>query len=204
MRTIYLDIETTVWFDAPEIAHLARWQQIAHLPLGLVVTWSADADWQEWPAETTPALWEQLTASGTQVVTWNGDEFDLPRVALEALRYGYDGLPHVDPLRSFDLMAWIIRETKRLDGKGRWYKLDTIAEVNLGRGKLADGKQAAVWLASNDPVQRDQALAYCRDDVQILRDLHARLVRGEHLILPVRPDRREYRELALAREGEPT
>lgn len=69
MRTIYLDIETTIWFDAPEIAHLARWQQLAALPIGLIITWDGELDWRVWPPETTPALWGQLTAPNTQVVT---------------------------------------------------------------------------------------------------------------------------------------
>lgn len=197
MRTIYLDIETTVWFDAPHLAHLARWQQLARLNWGLCETWSADVGWQSWPAEAAPILWEQLTLPDTQVVTWNGDEFDLPRIALEALRYGYDGLPHADPLNSFDLMAWIIKETKRLDGKGRWYKLDTIADVNLGRRKVADGKQAAVWLSSGTDEEVRLAAQYCRDDVQIVRDLHQRLIDGHALLCPARPDRREYTDLRL-------
>lgn len=200
MRTIYLDIETTRWFDAPELAHLPRWQQIAHLPIGIIITWDADQGWREWRQEQTPALWAELTAPATQVVTWNGDEFDLPVIAVAARSSGYGGTPEVDPLTSFDLMAWIIKESKRLDGKGRWYKLDVIAQANLGRGKLADGKQAAVWLASGSEADRAQALAYCRDDVQILRDLHARLLAGEPLICPARPERREYRELALTLE----
>lgn len=95
-------------------------------------------------------------------------------------------------------MAWIIKETKALDGKGRWYKLDTIADVNLGRNKIADGKQAAAWLASSDPDGRARALQYCCDDVEILRELHERLAGGGQLICPARPDRREYRELALS------
>jgi hypothetical protein len=198
MRTIFLDIETTAWFDAPEIATMARWQQIAWLGWGLAVTWDADCGWREWASETTPALWEELTDLGVQVVTWNGDEFDLPRVAVEARRHSDDPLmPELVPLDSLDLMAWIIAETKRLDGKGRWYKLDLIAQANLGRGKIADGKQAAIWLAGGSAEERAQAAQYCRDDVQLLIDLHARLVAGEPLICPARPERREYRELRL-------
>jgi hypothetical protein len=198
MRTVYLDIETTLWFDAPELAGVPRWQQLARLPWGLVVTWDELGGWREWEAAHAPGLWSLLTGGDRQIITWNGDEFDIPYVAVQARIRGYPNPPELEPVSSFDLMAWITRETKRLDGKGRWYKLDTIAAVNLGRGKIADGKQAAVWLQSGDPAERAQALQYCRDDVQILRDLHERLLGGGRIICPARPDRREYRELALS------
>ena len=93
----------------------------------------------------------------------------------------------LDPLgRVIDLFDDIRRTT------GRWYKLDTIAEANLNRRKIAHGQQAAKWLRSGDT---RRVVAYCRDDVELVRDLYQILARGEALRLPPRPERGETEEL---------
>lgn len=78
---------------------------------------------------------------------------------------------------------------------GRWYSLETIAQHNLNRGKLADGQRAAEWLRSGDPEQIAKATEYCRHDVQLTIDLHAILLAGSPLRLPPRAKRQELNEI---------
>jgi hypothetical protein len=204
--TIYLDIEILDWFQGPEIAALPRWRQHAALRFGLATTYSengVDAQGQEdrgwrtyWPADIK-TLWLDICRSTGPIVTWNGDEFDIPYLIVQAVRADITSDPWRDLPDSFDLMALIRRESKRIDGKERWYKLEAIAYANLGRGKSGHGDEAAAWLRSGDPELIQRAADYCRDDVQLVMDLHQKLLAGEPLICPARPERREFSELRI-------
>lgn len=203
---IYLDLEVCDWFQDEAIAALPRWKQHAALRFGLATTCidngtdtdgQQDAGWQTWRGGDLFYLWRELTTMPGPIVTWNGDEFDIPYLIVQAVRGGLTTDPWSELPDSLDLMALIRRESKRLEGKERWYKLEVIALVNLGRGKISHGDEAAAWLRSGDPELIQRAADYCRDDVQLVMDLHARLLSGEPLICPARPERREYRELRI-------
>jgi hypothetical protein len=204
--TIYLDLETLDFFNDPAIAPLPRWRQHAALRFGLATTYvdngrdaqgQEDAGWATWWPDRIKALWLHVCQSSGPIVTWNGDEFDIPYLIVQAVRTGITTDPWQQLPESLDLMALIRRESKRLEGKERWYKLDVIAYHNLGRSKISSGDEAAAWLRSGDPELIQKAADYCRDDVQLIIDLHQRLLAGEPLICPARPDRREYTELKI-------
>jgi hypothetical protein len=195
--TIYLDVEVLDFFNDPEIAPLPRWRQHAALRFGLATTYdSANGFTTYWP-DDIGALWHALCTIPGPIVTWNGDAFDIPYLIVQAVRMGITRDPWQELPDSLDLMALIQRESKRMSGKERWYKLDVIAYANLGRSKIGHGDEAAAWLRSGDPELIQQAAAYCQDDVQLVRDLHAQLLAGSPLICPSRPDRREYEELRI-------
>lgn len=204
--TTYLDIEILDWFQDPAIAALPRWRQHAALRFGLATTYidngvdargQEDCGWQTWWPDDIKQLWLSIVRASGPIVTWNGDEFDIPYLIVQAVRAGITTDPWRDLPESLDLMALIRHESKRLSGKERWYKLEVIAQANLGRGKIGHGDEAAAWLRSGDPELIQRAADYCRDDVQLLIDLYARLRSGEPLICPARPDRREYDELRI-------
>lgn len=175
---IYLDTETTRFFADPEIARLPRAEQIPALAkyFGIGVTYDTSYGWRSWQAHETPALWNALI--GQQVVGWNVIWFDVPLVQQAAVLAGVSD-PGLDPWFSLDLFAEIRTRT------GRWYKLEEVAQVNLGRGKLGDGQQAAIWLRSGDPERIAQAAVYCREDVQLVIDLHY-VAQTAGLLLPAR------------------
>jgi len=175
---IYLDIETTSFFSDPEIARLPRAQQIPALAahFGVAVTWDAVDGWRTWYAGDVTDLWEALR--GNQIAGWNVIHFDVPLIQQAASLAGAPD-PGLDPWTALDLFAEIRTRTSR------WYKLEEIAQANLGRGKSGDGQQAAEWLRSGDLALTIRAADYCRLDVQLVIDLHA-LARTVGLLLPAR------------------
>jgi len=199
--TVYFDVEILDWFQDEHITKLEQWRQHAALRFGLATTYADDHGFSTWMPAEIGALWRYLCISPGPIVTWNGDQFDLPYILTQATIAGFTtNNPWSELPGSLDLMTQIRKYTKRIDGKERWYKLDVVALANLGREKIAHGDQAAEWLRSGDPALIEKAAEYCRDDVQIVKFLHDRLTRGEGLILPARPERREFRELRITLE----
>jgi hypothetical protein len=208
---IVLDIETLDFFDDPHIKRLPRPIQLLAMQFGCAYTYDTTADmWVSyWPVDhNTPlppdesvlcdrhalmALWRRLI--NQTILGWNLFEFDMPYIMLHINKLGYEGDAWLDPMSIIDLMA-IIKRATRPFGKDRWYKLGDIAQVNLGRGKLGDGRQAAEWLRSGDPALVARAAAYCREDVQLCLDLF-RLSQTTGLLLPARPERDEESDLRL-------
>lgn len=201
---IYLDIETLDFFQDVHIARLPREAQLAAMRFGCAVTYHSRLEqWREW--RTPSRLLDKLIWDWNPVVGWNILDFDLPVIANNAVARGWtpgEQLPYAESWRDclsasriIDLMA-LIRDATR-----RWYSLETVAVTNLGRGKLADGQQAAEWLRSGGPEQIARALEYCRHDVQLVIDLHAILLRGEPLRLPPRAKRQEINEMLWWLDG---
>jgi hypothetical protein len=196
MSTIYLDLEVLDCFQDPHIAKLPRFRQLAAMRFGLATTYAEPLGMVTWWPEQIGDLWERLT-SCSRIVGWNSDEFDIPYLIVQAVRLRLTHDPWGELPPTLDLMDLIKRETKRLDGKERWYKLDVIAWHNLGRNKISSGDEAAAWLRSGERALIQKAADYCKDDVQLVIDLHRKLLAGEPLICPARPDRREYQEVRV-------
>lgn len=194
---IYLDIETENFFGDPEIKSLPRDQQIAAMRFGCAVTYrTTTGGWCNFRAEHVINLYNHLCWCGEPVVGWNIIDFDKPVIVHSAKRAGWRVLEiEHETIEMLDLFAEIRHCT------GRWYSLETIAQANLARGKLADGQRAAEWLRSGDPVQIAKAFEYCRHDVQLVIDLHAILLRGEPLRLPPRAQRQEINEVLFWLDG---
>lgn len=186
---VFFDIETRDFFDDPQIAVLSRPLQLQALRFGIAVTYDDAADeWREWMPDDLPALWAYLV--NKDVCGWNIVAFDMAVIAYNLSRLHNYPAADLDPMGAiFDLFHDIRWDTNR------WYKLDVIAERNLGRGKIAHGQQAAEWLRSDDPKLWRKAMVYCWDDVQLVVDLWRKLERGERLLLPPRPERNETVEI---------
>lgn len=192
---IYLDIETTTWFSDPDIKALPRDQQIKAMRFGCAVTYNEAAnEWLDWQAHDVADLYAYLGyLPETILAGWNVKDFDWPVICNNAQSIN----PALRPCspQLYDPFDLIRQKT------GRWYSLETIAQHNLGRGKLADGQKAAEWLRSGDPDLVTRALEYCRYDVQLTMDLTAILRSGEPLRLPPRAQRQEWNEMMIWNEG---
>lgn len=201
--TVFLDIETTTWFDQDHIKALPRDQQIKAMRFGCAVTCfvndevaSDEPVWQEWTANQIDALYHYLCWANQQICGWNSLAFDWPVIINNAERAGVQLLEiEHETVRHADLFDFIKEKT------GRWYSLETVAQANLGRGKLADGQKAAEWLRSGEPDLVAKALEYCRYDVQLTMDLAAILKRGEPLRLLPRAQRQELNEVLIWNDG---
>lgn len=166
---LYLDIETETFFNDPDLAAMPREAQIMAIPFGLAVTYVEQGGWKTWFSEDAAALWKVLTFEPVTVVGFNIQQFDLPIIYHSAGARG-GAWPRV-----VDFFEQIKAAT------GRYAKLDDVARATLGRSKTADGKQAAQWLRDGEI---DNVVAYCREDVEIVKALHQHALQGEPLILP--------------------
>lgn len=185
---IFLDIETLDFFQDEHIKSLPRDKQLEAMRFGIAVTIDDE--------ESSPRIWREadiielynyLVWCGKAVVGWNIDSFDLPVIVHSARRAGWDMLEiEHETIRTFDLFAEIRKYTNR------WYKLETVCQSTLGRGKLADGQRAAEWLRSGDT---QKAIEYCTDDVTLVQELHNRFSMGQRIILPPRPERGEINRI---------
>lgn len=175
MSDLFFDIETL------DLAGPGR--AISQVRYGIAVTCSHDqlAErelWLEWQTDEVAGLWSQISCAD-RVIGWNVKSFDLPIVAAAA------GCAFSPALCVVDLFDEIRQAT------GRWYKLGDVAERNLGRGKSGRGDMAVEWLRSGDPVLLCKAFEYCRDDVELTKELFEKAEHGG-LILPTLTRRGNY------------
>lgn len=148
MRVITLDIETAGVFSGP----------IEPSKLEMTICCTHDSETGEFGSflqPELPQLWPLLERADV-LVTYNGDHFDLP-----ILNKYYAG--DLSKIKSVDLL----KEVKNV--LGRRLKLDNLAEATLGRGKTADGLQAAKWWAEG---LVDKVREYCIADVKVTRELY--------------------------------
>jgi DEAD/DEAH box helicase domain-containing protein len=99
----------------------------------------------------------ELLKSANLVVGFNSRRFDY------AVLSGYTGEDYRLTLPSLDLL-------ESLHGVlGFRVKLDHLAQETLGRGKSADGLQSLEWVKQG---RLDLVEAYCRQDVEVMRDVY--------------------------------
>ena len=90
------------------------------------------------------------------LVGYNSDHFDIP-----ILNKYYAG--DLTKIKSVDLM----KEIKQV--LGRRLKLDNVAEVTLGKGKISNGLEAIGWWKQG---LVEKVREYCLDDVRITEELY--------------------------------
>ena len=153
MPEIYLDTETQRLAD--EVP--GGWDNIRAFGLSVAVTWDASNEFREWYEPDAGRLIGELRAFD-RIVTFNGLRFDLEVLAA----YG-----DVSELRgkSLDLLQDLKRRL------GFRVKLESLAQATLGKGKTGSGLDAVQWWRSGDPALRQRVVEYCRQDVEILREI---------------------------------
>jgi DEAD/DEAH box helicase domain-containing protein len=95
-----------------------------------------------------------------RIVTFNGLRFDLEVLAA----YG-----DVRELRGKHLD--LLQDLKRR--LGFRVKLESLAQATLGKGKTGSGLDAVRWWRSGEPALRQRVVEYCRQDVEVLREIVA-------------------------------
>ncbi len=151
---LVLDIETQ--YLTEQVA--GGWDAVDKLRVALVVTWDERNGMRTWYEEDVPRLLMELR-NFQPIVTFNGENFDFKVLSA----YGA-----VDFLkgRSADVLAIMSRKL------GFRVKLESVAQATLGRGKSASGKESVDWWQSGDPEKRRMVLEYCRQDVELTRDVY--------------------------------
>jgi DEAD/DEAH box helicase domain-containing protein len=155
MAEIYLDAETQRIADEVQ----GGWDNIRAFGLSVAVTWDAADGFREWYEADAGRLIGDLR-SFDRLVTFNGLRFDLEVLSA----YG-----DVRELRgkSLDLLQDLKRRL------GFRVSLQNLSQATLGRSKIASGLEAVKWWRSGDPALRQRVAEYCRQDVEILRDIVA-------------------------------
>jgi DEAD/DEAH box helicase domain-containing protein len=162
MRVITFDIETANTFEEAE-----SWDP-ADLQLAVVCAHdSATGKIEHYLEKDLPELWK-LFAEADVLVGWNSDHFDIPHIARR-----YPG--NIARMRSVDMM----KEMQKVIG--RRIKLDDVAQATLGKGKSADGLQSIVWWREG---KVQEVIDYCKQDVQVTRDLFDYALANGHLKYP--------------------
>ena len=150
-NTLYFDLETQKTFDEVGGRHHTR-----RLGLSVGVTYStADEDYHVYTEAEVDALVQDLSRAN-RVVGFNVLRFDY-----EVLR-GYSDYPF-DEIPTVDMLDHIYRTL------GFRVSLDGLASATLGANKSADGLAAVRWYRSG---QMDKIIAYCKQDVQVTKELY--------------------------------
>jgi DEAD/DEAH box helicase domain-containing protein len=151
---LVLDVETQYLSD--EVP--GGWNAVDKFRVAVVVTWDEKNGSRVWYENDVPQLLAELQAF-SPIVTFNGDNFDFKVLSA----YG-----SVNFLRekSTDMLAIL---SKKL---GFRVKLESVAQATLRRGKTGSGTESVEWWRSGDPAQRQKVIDYCKQDVELTRDLY--------------------------------
>lgn len=173
----FLDIETNEM-----AAEVGGWSNIHRMTMGVGVTFNENEppgqEWRVWQAGNEVALCSYLVEHAKCLVGHNLFRFDLtvlwaalnnldtipiPLIDMrdekpERYRNGWAGIPVIDTLSTLK------------DATGRFIGLDNLGQSTLKRGKTdgMDGAQAPTMLREG---RRAEVIAYCRDDVALVRDI---------------------------------
>jgi DEAD/DEAH box helicase domain-containing protein len=160
LRLLYFDLETK--YSAEEVG---GWANVMDMGMSVGVVWDAlDLKHHVYLEHQAPALIHHLR-QGDLIVGFNHIAFDLRVLA---------GSRPTEPdrqqlylelicLHHFDLLI----ELKKV--VGHRLRLDSIARPTLQHGKLADGLQALAWYKEG---RIEKIIDYCKQDVDITRQLH--------------------------------
>lgn len=151
---LVLDVETQ--FLSHEVA--GGWAAVEKLKVALVATWDEKNGMRTWYEEDMTKLLAELNLF-QRIVTFNGENFDFRVLS------AYGSVASLYS-KSTDMLAVL---SKKL---GFRVKLESLAQTTLGRGKSGSGTESVEWWRSGNPALRQKVVEYCRNDVELTRDLY--------------------------------
>lgn len=169
-RLLYLDLETQ-----KTAQDVGGWQNTHLMRISVVVVFdSIEKDFSVFHEDNIEALFDLLSKADL-IIGFNIRKFDY-RVLSAYSTEDLNALP------TFDILADI---HERL---GFRLGLDHLSTETLNRGKAADGLQAVEWFRQGE---MEKLTDYCRQDVEVTRDLFQFGLRNGHLVYrEKRSDRR--------------
>jgi DEAD/DEAH box helicase domain-containing protein len=151
-RTVLFDLETL-----RSAAEVGGWHKAHRMGIATgVVCWLEEGRFEVFPESAVHALSDALRAA-TLVIGFNIRRFDYKVLS------GYTGMDYARLLPTLDLLEDVYARAGRRIGMGH------LAQETLGTDKSADGLQSLEWVRQG---RLDLVEAYCRKDVEILRDLY--------------------------------
>lgn len=159
---VYLDVESQK--SAQEVG---GWKPELML-FGLAVTYDDLQGYRTWYEKDIPELVDLLLNSG-QVVGYNLIDFDFKLMAAYDRRIGQVASNAVDLLTQLSSVL------------GFRLKLDDVARATLGKGKTGDGMLSlSLWKEGRFA----EVEAYCKMDVELIKELHAHALEHGRLRYP--------------------
>ncbi|MBZ0114862.1 MAG: hypothetical protein K8J08_20545, partial [Thermoanaerobaculia bacterium] len=151
-RTLIVDVETL-----RSARQAGGWHRIHRMGLALAVVCHLEEDRFETYFEHQVEELMATLRGAELVIGFNSEAFDFRVLA------GYTGLDLSRVVPSLDLMVDVREENGVRRG------LQHFAEATLGIGKTADGLQSLEWVREG---RLDLVESYCRQDVEVTRDLY--------------------------------
>ncbi|MCK6541979.1 3'-5' exonuclease [bacterium] len=158
-RLVYYDVETQKLAE-----EVGGWDRADLMLISIAVTYAENDGFKVWYEKDVPAMIQYMSGFD-KVVSFNGDNFDSKVLS----HYG-----DVSPInkRSFDVAQYLSFKLKHR------IKLDSVATATLNVGKSADGLEALKWWKEG---RIQEIIDYCKQDVQVLRDVVEYGVREGHV-----------------------
>ncbi|HEY0220929.1 MAG TPA: ribonuclease H-like domain-containing protein [Candidatus Paceibacterota bacterium] len=169
MRKIVFDIETKNIFQDVGSSNAED------LDISVIALYDYETNkFESFVEEEFPKMWPYFQKAD-QLITFNGDHFDIP---LLNKYYKKAGLGDLKKIKSLD----IFREIK--NSSGRWLKLDKLAEGTFGINKIGNGLEAIVWWRNGEI---EKIKKYCVDDVKITKDIYEFAMKNKKLMFKEGP-----------------
>ena len=151
MNFVYFDLETERLVD-----EVGGWGHIEQLGLAVAVTQSSkDGEFRVYRREDTDALLQELRGADW-VVGFNTRGFDF-RVLQSYVNFDLKQLNDIDLLLDLKAVA------------GFRPSLENCCAATLGQSKSGSGVQSVQWWREG---RQDEVIAYCKQDVELTRQLH--------------------------------
>jgi DEAD/DEAH box helicase domain-containing protein len=150
-RLVFYDVETQ-----KRAEEVGGWENADKMLISVAVTYTPDDSYKVWYENDIPEMIRYMGAYD-MVVSFNGDNFDSKVLS----HYG-----DVAPInkKSFDVAQYLSGRLKHR------IRLDNVATATLHVGKSADGLLALQWWKEG---RVDEIIAYCKQDVMVLKDIVA-------------------------------
>lgn len=160
-KILFFDLETKKTFDEVGGRH-----NLSELGLAVAVIYdTSTSEYRSYTEDRVQDLVEDL-AQADLVVGFNVLSFDY------AVLQPYTDYP-LSTLPTVDLLQHVHRQL------GFRLSLQALAEATLGAGKSADGLQSVRWFREG---QLDKVIEYCRQDVELTRQLYEYGCERGHLL----------------------
>ena len=169
-RIIYFDLETK--YSADEVG---GWGNVMDMGMSVGVLWdSHDRQLHVYLEHQVPALIDHLRQADL-IVGFNHVEFDLRVLAgnQPTREQRHQQYLELVELTHFDMLT----ELKKV--LGHRIKLDSLARSTLQSGKSADGLQALAWYKEG---RIDMIIEYCKQDVEVTRQLFEYALENQRLL----------------------
>jgi DEAD/DEAH box helicase domain-containing protein len=175
MRKIVFDIETKNIFQ--DVGS----NDPVDLDISLVGLYDYETNkYETFMEEEFEKMWPYFKKA-EQLITFNGEHFDIP---LLNKYYKKAGLGDLTQVNSLDLL----KEVR--NSYGRRMKLDQIAQGTFGINKSGNGLEAVAWWRSGEI---DKIRKYCIDDVKITKDVYEFAMKNKKIMFKEGPFTKEIK-----------